>query len=288
MRYFCKKCEFLGVENREIVRHGFYYRTSDSKWVQKFRCNVCRLYFSTASFHPCYKQKKRGKNERLKELLCSGVSLRRAARILRLHRTTVVRKFLYLSFHAEYLLRSRNFDSGRASIVEFDDMETFEHSKYKPLSITLAVESGTRRVLGVEVSQMASKITSPHARCYLPRKDTRIFGRRELFRRLGDLVEGTATFKSDSNPYYPKDLKRAFPESTHLTYLSRRAAVTGQGELKRGRFDPIFSLNHTCAKFRADISRLFRKTWCTTKRADRLYAHLILYADYHNAHLQSG
>lgn len=36
---------------------------------------------------------------------------------------------------------------------------------------------------------------------------------------------------------------------------------------------------------RANVNRLFRKTWCTTKRADRLYAHLILYAHFHNTML---
>ena len=33
---------------------------------------------------------------------------------------------------------------------------------------------------------------------------------------------------------------------------------------------------------RANISRLIRKTWATTKRADRLAAHIAIYAWYHN------
>jgi hypothetical protein len=33
------------------------------------------------------------------------------------------------------------------------------------------------------------------------------------------------------------------------------------------------------------VNRLFSKTWCTTKKADRLYAHLVLYAAFHNAEL---
>ena len=59
----------------------------------------------------------------------------------------------------------------------------------------------------------------------------------------------------------------------------------GQGELKKIGFDPLFDLNHTAAMIRANINRLFRRTWCTTKRADRLEAHLELYVQYHNREL---
>jgi sugar phosphate permease len=65
----------------------------------------------------------------------------------------------------------------------------------------------------------------------------------------------------------------------------QRGSSTGQGELKKIKFDPLFSLNHTCAMLRANVSRLFRKTWCTTKRPDQLRAHLMIYAEYHNSQL---
>ena len=37
--------------------------------------------------------------------------------------------------------------------------------------------------------------------------------------------------------------------------------------------------------FRANVNRLIRKTWCTTKNADRFRSHLILYAHEHNKRL---
>ena len=33
---------------------------------------------------------------------------------------------------------------------------------------------------------------------------------------------------------------------------------------------------------RANINRLFRKTWCTTKKPERLIDHIELYVQYHN------
>ena len=62
--------------------------------------------------------------------------------------------------------------------------------------------------------------------------------------------------------------------------------MTGQGELKKVVYDPIFSLNHTCAMLRANINRLVRKTWCTTKKPERLAMHITLYALYHNLNLK--
>ncbi len=106
--------------------------------------------------------------------------------------------------------------------------------------------------------------------------------RRRLFKKLKPLIADNALIKSDSNPHYPGDVKELFPQATHVTYLGKRGAVTGQGELKKVKFDPLFSLNHTCAMFRANVSRLIRKTWCTTQNVDRLYAHLMIYAQYHN------
>ena len=246
----------------------------------------CRTSFSQATNDPCFRQKKRHKNDLLRQLLCSGVSLRRSAKILKVNRVTVVRKFLFLSLYAEFDFMKSNIERSNASILEFDDLETFEHTKCKPVSITLAVEHETRRILGVEVSTMPAKGTlTAMARKYGYRLDERRMGRRRLFKRIRHLVSDGALIKSDSNPHYTRDVKDFFPESRHKQYLGKRGAITGQGELKKVKFDPLFSLNHTCAMLRANINRLFRKTWCTTKDRDRLYAHLVLYANYHNQNL---
>ena len=278
----CPKCDDSCAK---IVRFGSYYRTSDSKWIQRFRCQTCKAGFSRATFQSCYRQKKRQKNVLLRKLLCSGVSQRRAARILNVHRITVVRKFLFLSLEATFALNYKNYNAEKIKIMEFDDMETFEHSKCKPLSITLAVESQTRRILGIEVSRMPPKGLLARVKKYGPRPDERPFGRKRLFEDIRSFILEDARLKSDSNPHYPKDVAQFFPNAKYSQYLGKRGAITGQGELKKVRFDPLFSLNHTAAKFRADVNRLFRRTWCTTKNPGRLRAHLILYSVYHNEHL---
>lgn len=282
----CPKCEIERLPRSGIVRHGVYYRTSDASWIQRFRCLGCKKAFSRATYQECYRQKKRHKNELIRKLLASTVSQRRIAKIVCLSRVTVARKFYFLSLKSEFLLMSNNHER-KAAAIEFDDLETFEHSKCKPLSITLAVESGTRRILGLEVSVMPAKglLTRKAKVKYGHRPDFRREGRRKLFQKILPFVEEDAMIKSDSNPHYPRDVKKFFPKARHVRFKGKRGANTGQGELKKVVFDPLFSLNHTCAMLRANVNRLIRKTWCTTKQADRLYAHLVIYAHFHNENL---
>lgn len=265
-----------------VVRFGYYLRQSDRALVQRYRCQQCRKTFITESL--CYRQKKRHMNASVYDQLVSGVSQRRTAFILGLNRKTVVRKFIQMGIHAKRCLLFWNQSYPPCKIIEFDDLETFEHSKCKPLSITLAVEYKTRRILSFQVSQMPAKghLVAQARKKYGPRKDRRGFARNTLFKEIKKLVSEYAVIKSDQNPHYVPDVKRHFPKAKHEAYKGRRGCVVGQGELKRGGFDPIYSLNHTCAMFRANINRLFRRTWCTTKKAERLGYHLALYSLYHN------
>lgn len=272
MKPNCPQCDLKseGPTTRpRIKRDGYFYRRSDSRRVQRFRCLRCRKHFSFATHHPCYRQKKRQMNEPLRRFFCSGVSQRRLARNFSLSRTTVVRKLLFLAAQAELELEEMNQSHPPVEVMEFDDLETFEHTKCKPLSVTLAVESGSRRILGFEVSQMPAKgpLASIARKKYGPRKDLRQKGRAELFQRIQPHVNVKATIKSDENPHYTKPVKVHFPKAQHETFKGQRGCIVGQGELKKIGFDPLFSLNHTCAMLRANINRLFRKTWCTTKKA---------------------
>lgn len=265
------------------VRDGSFYRTSDGQWIERYRCRRCAHRYSSATFQCAYRQKKRHKNETIRKLYASNMSLRRIAIVLRLHRTTVVRKFLFLGKEAEERFYRLNQERGLAMEFEFDDLETFEHTKCKPLSVTLAVEFKTRRILGLEVSTMKAKgKLVGKAKRYGERKDTRKDARRALFERLVGMTSETCLIKSDQNPYYEKDVREFFPKATYHQYKGQRGSLGGQGELKKIKFDPLFSLNHTCAMLRANVNRLIRKTWNTTKRQDRLRAHLFLYAEFHN------
>ena len=284
---YCPIAESLKSERPKVIRFGRFRRQSDSRVIQRFQCLACRKTFSHATFSPQVGQHKRQVNEILRRLLCSSVSQRRAAKILNLNRKTVVRKFLFLSRRARIRLDMTNLSFAPSTVIEFDDLETFEHTKCKPLSVTMAVESGTRRILGFEVAQMPAKgkLAQISRKKYGARFDHRPEARRRLFERLHFFVEEKSKIKSDQSPHYPHDVRIHFPKAEHVTFKGKRGCIVGQGELKKIGFDPLFSLNHTYAKLRADINRLARRTWCTTKRPDRLADHIALFADFHNSSL---
>lgn len=286
----CPKC---GVrENNEsglrtVIRSGQFWRKSDGRSVQRFRCLTCKKTFSQATFHPCFRQKKRHKNEPLRKHLSSGLSLRRAARVMCLNRKTVVRKFRFLAAQSRIAMEIFNLIRSPAVEVMFDELETFEHTKCKPLSLICALEAKTCRILAFEVAQMPAngRLAAISRKKYGPRPDLRSHARTAVFEKLKPIVIENATFRSDSNPHYPKFVITAFPKATHITVKGKRGSSTGQGELKKVKFDPLFSLNHTFAKSRADMNRLFRKTWCTTKNIQGLIDHFSIFAHYHNQNL---
>jgi hypothetical protein len=272
-----------------VVRKGTYFRRSDGQRISRYRCRSCGKSFSSGSFLPCYRQKKRKLNHKLQLLLVSGVSQRRAAILLRVNRKTVVRKFHFLAAQAQAGQQSwlSRLALTPVSEVQFDDLETSEHTKCKPLSVALAVEPKSRKILGFQVSSMPAKghLSRIAYRKYGPRQDQRSQGWHALFGNLKPIVSPTAVWLSDENPHYPRHLRAHHPGAQHRTTPGRRGCIAGQGELKKIGFDPLFSLNHTCAMLRANLNRLFRRTWCTTKTQQGLIDHLWIYMSYHNRRL---
>ncbi len=284
--YCCAERSQSGFRS-PVIKFGRYRRKSDCKSIQCYRCLDCKRNFSSGTRHPCARQNKRQINRRLFEFLCSGVSQRRSAKLLKVSRTTIARKLIFLGEQAQLELRKTNTYQAPAEIIAFDDLETAEHTKLKPLSITLAVEVPTRRILGMEVSRMPAKghLAKLSIKKYGFRKDERPLARERLFLGLTNLVAPEALIKSDENPHYWNVVKKHFPKARYVREKGQRGSVTGQGELKKVRFDPLFHLNHTCAMLRANVNRLFRKTWCLTKKPEKLALHLAMYAVYHNLKL---
>lgn len=225
----------------------------------------------------------------LYKMFASGVSQRRAAKILGIDKKTAVRCFRFLAEQARVAHQKtlEPFMDQPLNAVQFDDLETSEHTKCKPLSVSLAVDPKTRKILSFQVSKMPAKglLAKIAYEKYGYRPDERRHGLNRLFQHISLFVAPDAEFTSDENPHYPRILRKHFPTSTHIQVKGGRGAITGQGELKKLRFDPIFALNHTCAMLRANMNRLFRRTWCTTKNVAGLIDHLSIYTHYHNTRL---
>lgn len=270
-----------------IIRNGSFYRSSDARRIRRFFCKICGKHFSNSTKAPTQYQKKRRITYPLKLLLNSGVSQRRAAKILRVNPKTVVRRFRFIAkqellSHEKWVVKE--YQNKPLNYIQFDDLETVEHTKCKPLSVALAIDPKTRKILNFKVNQMPAKghLSKIALKKYGYRKDERYLGWDQMMKELKPIVTKDAIFHSDENPHYPKYLYRHHPYITHRQVKGGRGAITGQGELKKLKFDPLFSLNHTCAMLRANLNRLFRRTWCISKNKQGLIDHLSLYVNYHN------
>ena len=283
-------CPYCRAPSKFVVKCGFYSRLTGHRLrVQRFLCRDCKRKFSTQTGSLTFKERKPHLTQPVMRLLMEGLSQRACARTLGCKRRTVAAQMKRLGARARGHLEARQAGDGSTEINEktviFDEMETFDHSKCKPVSIAIAVEEKSRRVIGAEVAVMPAKgkLAAISRAKYGRRKDKRPEALKKLLTEVKRLYPQLVIIKSDECPRYPRVVRKILGKDViHQTFKGRRGCVVGQGELKAGGFDPLFSLNHTCAMFRDHLKRLSRRTWCTTKNIDRLADLVTMYAWWHN------
>lgn len=286
MRPNCPNSRCLFFKSKKTIhRDGHFFRKSESRFIQRFKCTHCKRKFSHATDTLEFRQKKRRVNTPLKRLLSSGVSMRRSAQLLKINRITVERKLIYLAQKArqsqsEFLKTIK----GTVTHLQFDDLITIEHTKLRPLTVTIAVDAKSRFILGAKVGRIGAfgHLAELSRRKYGKRENQHLKTLFDLFVDVSPTVAKNSLVRSDEHMNYPAFVKRFLPTARHETFKGERGAVIGQGELKKVFRDPLFAINHTCAMLRANVNRLIRKTWCTTKHKDKLQLHLDLFIDFYN------
>ena len=273
-----------------MIRIGSYFRKSDSRYIRRWKCRGCKKTVSEATGTVCFGQNKRRVNFPVLKLLNKGMTERGVAWVLGINPKTVARKKKFLS--DQCLLKKEEqlfkYKLHPLDSVQLDEMETFEHTKMKPISIAVAVSTKTREILAIQASSMPAKglLAKKSREKYGKRVDGRSLAMGKVLKKVSDYLLPTGEIQSDKNPKYPGWIRKQSQTWTHKTFKGRRGCIVGQGELKSGRYDPLFSLNHTCAMIRANVSRLFRRTWNTTKKLECLQDHLNMYAYIHNFRIQ--
>jgi hypothetical protein len=142
-------------------------------------------------------------------------------------------------------------------------------------------------IAGFCVAQIPSNghLASVSRKKYGKRPDRSRAARHQLFSQLAPHLAPDCHFVTDKHPDYSPLIRSLFPAARHEQHKSQPGCVSGQGELKKTGFDPLFCINHTLAMLRANINRLMRRTWCTTKKPVSLGHHLSIFVDFYNAQL---
>ena len=184
----------------------------------------------------------------------------------------------------KYLQKLRN---NPVEHLQFDDLITKERTKMLPVTISVAVDADTRRILSLVATQIpAFGLLARKSRAkYGYRKSEHKLGLKQMFQTIENIVASEALIRSDEHKFYPEFVQAFFPNANYIRHKGGRGCIAGQGELKKLRRDPLFALNHTCAMLRDNISRLVRKSWCVTQSIEKLQLHLDLYMKFHNTKL---
>jgi hypothetical protein len=122
--------------------------------------------------------------------------------------------------HQEFLKLKQ---SSPETEIQFDEMETHEISKWKPLSIALAVNP-QREILGVVVSRMPARgPDAAKARAKSGyRKDERRKGLVELLSALRPIVKDDVRILTDEKTLYKTLVRQIFPNAQHDTFKGRK------------------------------------------------------------------
>jgi hypothetical protein len=245
-----------------------------------YRCRHCRRAFSARRFCVEFRLHKPHLTPWALSQLVSCVSLRQAARQREgvLSRGALSRRLWRYGRHSHRLLRLAVRRGGTlAGEFQLDEAESFEGGRREaPLTIPVLIHSESRFLVAAAVGTLPPRRAARKRAGATPRRhrSRRVVSR--CLSRLALLSRRAPVFlDTDRKPLYGSLLRERaeLRRVGHTTYSSR---------LPRGAGSPLFPINHTLAMVRDGLSRMRRRTWCTTKRRAWLWAHLGLWAAWRN------
>ena len=268
-----KKCKAKGKDF--FVKSGYFTTKYNHQPAPRYKCLKCGCVFSSHSKRAVRGQKKPHINKHIFKWVCSGVPINRIAANLEINKITVMKKIAWLANEArkehEKAIEAGTLSTGYA---QFDELETFEHSRLKPLSIAVAVRPKTGQILGVDIATMNAKGTqaAKSRELYGLREDTRDEATLNVLKMVARVARKDFTLGCDGKPSYPKLIKRAIPH----------ANIQAQVFDENAELDPLFGINHLFAAMRADLAPLARRSWNTTKKPQALLDLLWVYVAWVN------
>lgn len=272
----CPHCQ-----NNGLIIHGKFYRKDTHSVVKRYKCKACGKTSSSRTRAIDRYQKKSHLNNMIAKLLCNRGTLRGIADSLGVSYSTVVRKFYWLAEHNKNPRRCGNFTK-----LWFDEMETFEHSKLRPLGVALAVDENYKIQQAI--------VGSLPAKGHLASISLKKYGYREnesnkicqlALSRIA-LYANPQEIYTDKKTSYRSIIKKQFKHCRHIQILSEKNESIEQ-RYGQKKFQHLFPVNQRSGQLRDKISRLTRRSWITTKKAENLQKHLDIFIAYQNGCLVS-
>jgi len=266
-----------------IIRWGFFMARCRDQREQRYRCQQCRKTFSEQTFRHSYHDRRPDVNERLFELLTSGVGLRQSARVLKIGPNTVQKKMRKLSRTCALLHENlcRALPAGRTYLM--DEEESYEGASIRPLTVPILIEKENWFVVATAVGSIRRLAPAGTERRKRQAQDEQKHGTRpdesrecvaEVLRALRQRTTGQIELLTDQKSSYATVAREIFAgEVMHLTTA---------GSDPRTPRNPLFPINSIIAMSRDNCGRLRRKSWLVSKLAKWLRGQMSIYTVFRN------
>jgi len=261
-----KNCQFCNSEN--LKKRGSY-QTKTGK-VQRYQCKACNKLQSKRTFSENYRMRKQRLAKKIEALYCERMSLRGIGRVLKINRKTVEKYFLKMAKKAQ-IENLKNLDNRGivTSYIQFDSLETFEHTKRRPLGIHISIRAKTGELISAKVHK-----TDIRALSVSQEKIKEWNSQTNQMQSLSEMLLETKKVFNRINTTIACD---GYRPQINLTKEICDESFVNVSILPENK-----KIDLTFRKLRNDISRLSRKSLCSTKKAERLQNHLDLYINYNN------
>ncbi len=278
-------CKNHDIPSLNFCKDGFYQRTIGKKEkIQRYRCKACGKRFHGTFDRLTYRQKKPEINSKFMRIYMSGVSLRRTTFLLGVNRKTLAKRILTHGAMArkkhEENLQNTNYFWGMS--YSFDEMETKLGSKLFPVSIAIAVNEDSGRIIDIRAARMPLKgrlvermKKDGEKIPYSP--DNRPEARANVLGAVALANSNQFDIYTDRYPGYNLMIEEVLKNAIH----HQVSGVANRGDSESDT-DPMFWLNHICARIRADLGRMGRRSWCFSRSLDALQGQLDMFMEFFN------
>ncbi len=261
------KCIYCNSE--KVNKHGVL-KTKRGKTL-RYKCKGCNKTFTKRNSSINYRHRKQHLREAITKMYCERMSLRGIARTLNVSYPTVVKYFRENAELARKSNRKRLSEKGLVtSYVQFDQLETYEHTKRKPVGIQLSIRHKTGEIISAKAGYIPVRALAV-SKAYSTKWNKMANQSNHTIKMIQETKKALNTKGSTiSCDGYRPQIKL-------LKNICKQSFITIQPSMKEHKkIDRVFR------RIRQDVSRLGRKTLSTTKRLEQLQNHLDLYTDYHN------
>ena len=269
----CPECD------KPAKKNGSFIRKRSRVKVQRFHCQSCVLAFSKQSTNITKRQHRPDLNEKVFNMICNGMGIRRIAQALNTTPKTVQNKIKFLAILCEKFHQTHFTEWKVKPTFQFDEMWAVEKNRFNTLTIPMVVDKESYFIVSARSAHTLSNSRYPSIRASSNSKRREKISVRDLIiLRTLDRVntmkpDGRIVMDTDGGTLYPRFLNEVF--GSRLIHNRYNAGIPEEAK-------KLFPINNTMACMRAEIGKVKREGWYLTKDNTWLNAHLAIYTVYYN------